>query len=136
MFDVVILHDFQFGDALLGNGIYDKALYLYQNAVNLVSEVDDDYRIDSLVIVITCLCNMCTCFLSLGDVANAERMAKQAYDISPTYDKCAISMATVLVAQNKLEEAIVLNMTVYLHIEIHSTCSEGETRFESIDCYS
>lgn len=26
--------------------MYDKALYLYQNAVNLVSEVDEDYRVD------------------------------------------------------------------------------------------
>lgn len=35
-------------------------------------------------------------------------MAKQAYEITPTYDKAAIAMATVLVARNKYREALVL----------------------------
>ena len=34
-------------------------------------------------------------------------MAKQAYEITPTYDKATIAMATVLVARNKYREALV-----------------------------
>ena len=38
---------------------------------------------------------------------NAERMARQAYNISPVYDMSAFTLSSALLAQERLEEAIV-----------------------------
>ena len=56
---------------------YRNALYLYQNAINIINDsLDEDYRVDvsqrvspdlqGIVLVVTCLSNMCSCFLVLG----------------------------------------------------------------------
>ena len=98
--------------------IDDKALLLYQSALNLCADIDKQYQADATVIIVTSLTSMCTCFLSLNvsesysfftlqKLDQAETMAKQAYEITPTYDKAAIAMATVLVARNKYREALV-----------------------------
>ncbi len=46
--------------------IYDKALFLYQSALNLCADIDKQYQADATVIIVTSLTSMCTCFLSLN----------------------------------------------------------------------
>ena len=47
--------------------VYDKALFLYQTAINLVSDdIEEEYRTDAIVIIVTALTSMSNCFLSMN----------------------------------------------------------------------
>ncbi|KAK8828124.1 hypothetical protein WA538_002637 [Blastocystis sp. DL] len=95
------------GDTLVSGEVFDKALFLYQTAINLVSDdIEEEYRTDAIVIIVTALTSMSNCFLSMNKLEQAETMAKQAYSISPKYDKAAIAMATVYVAKSQYKEAL------------------------------
>lgn len=47
--------------------VFDKALFLYQTAINLVSDdIEEEYRTDAIVIIVTALTSMSNCFLSMN----------------------------------------------------------------------
>ena len=47
--------------------VYDKALFLYQTAINLLSDdIEEEYRTDAIVIIVTALTSMSNCFLSMN----------------------------------------------------------------------
>lgn len=47
--------------------MFDKALFLYQTAINLVSDdIEEEYRTDAIVIIVTALTSMSNCFLSMN----------------------------------------------------------------------
>ena len=47
--------------------VFDKALFLYQTVINLVSDdIEEEYRTDAIVIIVTALTSMSNCFLSMN----------------------------------------------------------------------